>query len=180
VAWKDAPGSTPTGSNPRDSSWPESVEGAEREEILGYFNERFGLGPDLFEGSNIFKRGRTFWLAHASEHLRDIRDLDVVTVGLPFLRLVRGRLKPTTRGLQLLGSKATRSVADVSKKDIERFLAGEKIAPPEETTPGYAVVRYRGYVLGCGLIMKGKKGEGAALVSQIPKSVPLGGLLDPE
>lgn len=101
----------------------------------------------------------------------------MVTIGVPFLRLVRGRLKPTTRGLQLLGSKAARSVADVSTKDIEKFLKGEKIAPPEGATPGYAVVRHRGFVLGCGLIMKGKKREGPALISQIPKSVELSGLL---
>lgn len=154
------------------------VKGVERAEILGYLEERFGLQRKLFAGHLFFKKGRTYWLIRSSAHLSAAFGYQAQSVGMPFMKLVRGRFKPTTRGLQIFGPGATKSTAELSGDALKRFIAGEAISAPEGLTPGYVVVRAGGMVLGCGMVIKGKKGQEPQLISQVPKAVPLKSLLD--
>lgn len=139
-----------------------------RERVARFFFERFGIPRETFDRYNVFESGPAAWLAsHAMPPPQVLRAWDPQNAGIRLLRHLKGPAglyeKPTSFGLAVIGRGATRNVADLSEPEMWAFLRGEAIAwrfPGLDH--GYAIVRYEGYVLGCGL----QTAEG--LRSQIP------------
>ncbi|HVY62270.1 MAG TPA: hypothetical protein VHF22_11490, partial [Planctomycetota bacterium] len=140
-----------------------------RERALRYFDERFGIPPAAFERHAVQDFGPSTWLtSRAMPYPGHLRAWDPQNPGLRLLRHLKGKdgayEKPTSHALQVLGLAASRAVADLREDELWPFLRGEPVRRRfDGLRGGYAVVRFGGHVLGCGL----QTAEG--LVSQIPK-----------
>jgi NOL1/NOP2/fmu family ribosome biogenesis protein len=141
---------------------PIFVTKAERDEILSYYRERFGIPDEVFTGFSFLKEGKMIWVVSESKGLEEIFDrLKIMSAGVPLLRLLE-RWKPTTVGLQVFGGLATKNVVTLDDETLNIFLKDETIRKNFPVEFGYVIVKWKNGVLGCGLY--GKEG----LKSQIP------------
>lgn len=144
-----------------------SVSDHERQEILTYFFERFGIPSQAFEGIRLLHRAGTIWAVAFAPELNEILEkLKIQAAGIPLLRVNTPKWKPTTFGLQVFGRHARKNVADLDDEEVGPFLRGQTIRRTFPTEPGYVIVRWQGHLLGCGL--SNVKGE---LRSQIPSNL---------
>ena len=144
---------------------PGFVKNRDRKEILDYFAHRFGIPEERFQPYELFERGKMIRIISTSPQLEEaMRSLKVERVGIPFLRRKRPIWKPTTVGLQIFGSGATRNVMDLDREAFELLFGGEPLHQALPFEPGYVILRWKGGVLGCGFYDKG------VLESQIPRS----------
>ncbi len=138
------------------------VSHTDRKAILAYFEERFGIPEEAFDGFRLLKKGRTIWAVADGPGLDQLlNQVKVEAAGIPLLRVRTTMRKPTTAGLRLW--QASRNVIDLDDESLEGFLNRGIVSKTFPVEPGYVVVKWRGEVLGCGLYSKGK------LRSQIPK-----------
>lgn len=119
-----------------------------------YFERRFGvprrvLAPYLFYAQG---KARSVWMGS--------RDLsgpgDPEFQGMRCLRLEGHDSKPTSAALIHLAPHLSRSVVDASQEQALDFLAGDRFTPDTDASSGYVAVRFRGDVLGCGLLRDGE------------------------
>jgi NOL1/NOP2/fmu family ribosome biogenesis protein len=160
--WNDAGESTPTNSTPWGSSWPQFVDDPRRSELLGYFEDRFGIGVSSFEGFTLWERPQAYWLLTSSAHIQKLERLRVHTTGIPVLRKLKRGLKPTTTVLQSFGAKAVKNIVNLGTQQLMHMLSQNAISLPLAMTPGYVILAYHHRILGCGLY------TGTRLLSQIP------------
>ena len=125
----------------------ESREDVNVEDAWEYLDERFNVGKKDLEVFEIVKRSGDFWLVSVEE----FPDLEFETEGIRFLRDTGKYLKPTTYGLQILGSKITSSKIEVSHEELETLLDGDMIERNLELGKGYVAIVYEDRVIGCGL-----------------------------
>lgn len=140
------------------------VSAAERQEILEYFEGRFGIPREVFDRVAFLREGKTVWAAGRVEGFEEVvTELRIETPGLPLLRQ-RGVLwKPTTAGLQRFGASAGKNVIELTGEALSAFLSGQAVRPSDDLEPGYVVVKTEGMVLGCGLYGR------AGVKPQLPK-----------
>ena len=156
---------------------PTFASEAERQEILDYFFQRFGIPEKAFEGFCFLKKERKIWAVRDHPELeRILKQLKVESAGIPLLRTKISMWKPTTAGLHFFGCHATRNTIDLDGDVLRAFLNRESIEGPFPLEPGFVIVRWRGKVLGCAVYGKGR------LRSQIPekREEPLKGKADAE
>ncbi|MEF8908017.1 MAG: hypothetical protein V5A13_09165 [Haloarculaceae archaeon] len=140
---------------------------ATRAEVLEWFEERFGVDPEVFEGYSFWERGagKIWVLAGAAEPEPDA--VDVEALGMTLLRTRQEHWKPTMAGVQKFGGHATRNVLELGDERAARFLAGDEQDLEWDGDWGYLVVTHEiaGGVepLGVGLYTYG------TLRSQVPK-----------
>lgn len=146
-----------------DSSWPAFVAEPRRQEILGYFQVRFGIRVSVFADYHLLERHKVYVLARQSEHLQQLASLKVHTVGLTVLRKIRNHLKPTTAVLQRFGHLATRNTLELDDDQLAHLLQSRELAMDIDLQPGYVILLTAGHILGCGLYTPGR------LRSQIPR-----------
>jgi NOL1/NOP2/fmu family ribosome biogenesis protein len=138
-----------------------------RTEVLEWFEERFGIPPETFEGYSLWERGagKIWCLAEADEPEPDA--VDVEALGMTLLRTRQEHWKPTMAGVQKFGGHATRNVLELDDERAGRFLAGEEQEVEWEGDWGYLIIAHEiaGGVepLGVGLYTYG------TLRSQVPK-----------
>lgn len=137
---------------------------AEREQVLAYFAERFGVPKESFQNFRLLKEGKTIWIVADGPGLDEVLErLKIEMAGIPLLRLKAPRWKPTTAGLHLLDRQATRNGIDLDDLELNDFLAGKPLSRTWPAEPGYVIVRWKGRILGCGLYRREE------LRSQIPR-----------
>jgi len=142
-----------------------SVSPSDRQAILGYWSERFGVPSTILEGFRLLARGKNVWAIRDHTGLEEtLAALKVEAAGLPLLRKRGGTWKPTTAALLWLGDAVDKNVVDLSEASIDFFLRGETLSGPFPVDGGYVAVRYTGAMLGCGLYGK------AGLRSQLPRA----------
>ena len=161
--WNDAGASIPTTSTRWDSSWPRFVDTTRRIELIGWFTDRFGVSPSFFAGFAFLETRQAYWLLSDSPHLDKLRRLRVHRTGVPVLRKIQNRLKPTTSAVRLFGNRATRNVVDLDRAHLMRLLRYGEIHLSSHVTPGYVIVSSQSQILGCGLF------TGRKLLNQIPR-----------
>jgi NOL1/NOP2/fmu family ribosome biogenesis protein len=112
---------------------------ATRAEVIDWWDERFGIPPETFEG-------HTFWEKGAGKVWIFAADLptptDVEGLGMTFLRTRQEHWKPTTNAVQRFGSLATRNVIELDSDDAAAFLAGDDVDPKWDGDWGYLVVAH--------------------------------------
>ncbi|MDY6764094.1 MAG: hypothetical protein SV377_00130 [Halobacteria archaeon] len=137
------------------------VDDETRDEVVGFWEEKFGVDPDVFESYDFYKKGkRRVWIT--SSEFPDGYEYEAM--GLPFLRVRQEHPKPTTNALQLFGEHATKNIIELNAEDARDFVSGETVEKEFDVEDlGYVIVEYDGEVLGCGLYFPGE------LRSQIPK-----------
>ena len=98
------------------------VEGrATREAVLEFWQERFGIGPAVFEAYTFWERGNGKIWAFAGDLDSPV---DIEALGVSFMRTRQEHWKPTTEAVQRFGGHATRNVIELSRSEAEAFLAG--------------------------------------------------------
>lgn len=137
-------------------AFPAEVSEEEREEILLYLYERFGLPPELFNPYIILKGVKNYWLLRRNPHLDKLKKLSPEVVGLLFLRKISQFLKPTSSFLQRFGLHATKNVITLEEEDL-RILIEKKVLHKElPLESGYVILKDKNWILGCGLYLPGK------------------------
>ncbi len=140
----------------KEAKWPRVVSLEERDEVLSFWEERFGIPKETFDNYLILSTAKNYWLFVNPPELRPLQNLKVQTVGLLFTRRVSKWLKPTSTALQRFGHLATKNVVELSPVELDRIRRERQIpfeAPLEE---GYVIIKCAGKVWGCGLYAKGR------------------------
>jgi len=137
--------------------FPKTLSREEKEAIFSFLEERFGLSPSLFEDYEMLRGASNFWLYPKNAPLDKLKDLNPETVGLLFLREVSHYLKPTSAFLQRFGRWANKNIVEITKEQFALLKERKKIEGivlPLE--PGYVILKYEGWILGCGLYLSNK------------------------
>ncbi len=142
-----------------------SVEGRPtRTEVIGWWTDRFGLKPELFESYTFWEKGAgKIWIFAA-----DLESPAAVEgLGMTFLRARQEHWKPTTDAVQRFGRAAERNVVVLEEADAKAFLHGETTDPAWDGDWGYLIAAHEiaGGIepIGVGLYLYGE------LRSQMPK-----------
>lgn len=149
------------------------IERAEREAVLGFWREEFGVPPEAFDGYDFYEKGGRIWAVRheavgALGGEKNLDALDYESVGLPLLRVGGEHDKPTTDALQRFGGEARRNVAELDAEEAREFVRGETVETEFDEEEdgvdlGYVIAKHDGRALGCGLYFPGE------LRSQVPK-----------
>jgi len=137
---------------------------ASRREVLDWYDDRFGIPPDRFDGHSLWEKGKgKIWLFAG-----DLPDpATVEAAGMTVLRTRREHWKPTTRAVQRFGRAATRNVLTLDGGDAARFAAGDDLAVDWDGDWGYLIVAHdlagAREPIGVGLYVRGE------LRSTVPK-----------
>lgn len=135
-----------------------------RGEVLAYWNDRFGVPPDVFDGQTFWEKGSGKLWAFACDLPSPV---NVEALGITFLRIRQEHWKPTTDAVQRFGSRATKNVISLTEEQARAFVAGEDQEIPWEGDWGYLIVSHEiagePEPIGVGLYLHGE------LRSQIPK-----------
>ena len=100
-----------------------TVEGrVSRQEVLDYYEERFGIPPETFEEYSFWEKGAGKIWIYAGEAPSPTQ---VEALGMLCLRTRQEHWKPTTDVAQRFGRHASRCVIDLSREEARRFAAGE-------------------------------------------------------
>jgi len=127
------------------------VEGPERERVLGFFLDRFGMDSSVFAGYDLRNAGSCVWLVSRDPQLSALCRLKIRSVGLLPLRQVGRYLKPPSASLKLLGAHATRHVIRLGPDELEELLDSGELRREFAASPGYALIVVEGFPVGCAL-----------------------------
>jgi len=136
--------------------FPQKVSEEEREEVLKYLEERFGIEKTHFDNYEILRGVSNFWLFPKTPYLEKIKSLQVQTVGLLFLRKVSIYLKPTSVFLQRFGHLAKKNILVLPDDVISALKEKNKVEINLDLEPGYVILKDKYWILGCGLYLPGK------------------------
>ena len=159
----NAGASTPTNSIRWDSSWPKWVERPEKNHLVGFFRDRFGIPPSVFANHYLFRRRQTVWLFTKDDRLSALASLRVETVGVPILRWVKEHLKPTSAALQLFGKYVSKNIVSLDPVQLDELVEKRKVKGEFPVSPGYVLIKTEGVSIGCGLYLPDR------LISQFPR-----------
>ena len=95
---------------------------ASREEVLDWWNDRFDVSPETFDGLSFWEKGAGKVWVFAGE---SPSPTGVEGLGMTFLRTRQEHWKPTTVATQRFGHRATKNVVDLSPAEAARFADGE-------------------------------------------------------
>ena len=141
------------------------VEGrATREDVLSWWEERFGVDPAVFSEYSFWERGSgKVWILRGEEPT----PVDVEGLGMTFLRTRQEHWKPTLSAVQRFGQHASENVIHLTDDEAATFMAGDDQELDWDGDWGYLVVTHdmagEPEPLGVGLYVYGE------LRSQVPK-----------
>lgn len=140
------------------------AEESERASLIWFMEQRFGIPAGDFSDCLLFKHRQSWWLLKKKASVPIPCSLKVGMVGLKAFQKVGAYTKPTTRLIQCLGRRATRSVRNLTEEELRILMNKGSIDEPNwEIEDGYVILQFGAYVLGLGLLVRGK------ILSQIPR-----------
>jgi len=152
---------------------PELLSTEARERLVSYFEERFGLGTDVFHPFYMYAFKRQVFLFRRQEEMIPLPEGSFVRCGLPFVRLVAGYLKPTTVFLQRFGQAGSQNTVSLEWKDVKALCSAGEISLDKASMEtgrlepqGYVIIKALGHVLGAGLLL-----EESRLLCRFPKAI---------
>ncbi len=99
-----------------------SVEGrVSREEVLEYFEDRFAIPPETFDGHTFWEKGAGKIWIYAGESPSAV---EIEALGMTCLRTRQEHWKPTTDFVQRFGTHASACVIELPREKAERFVDG--------------------------------------------------------
>lgn len=135
-----------------------------RRAVLEWWEERFGIPPEVFADHTFWEKGSGKVWAFAGEIPRST---PIEALGMTCLRVRQEHWKPTTDAVQRFGDRATRNVVRLDRPAARRFVAGEDQDVEWDGDWGYLIATHDiaggPEPLGVGLYLHGE------LRSQIPK-----------
>lgn len=135
---------------------------------IGELWQRFAIPEELRARFRFWQRGkRMVWLAWPEAW--PFFSVPLEGVGIPLLQQIGTGVKPKTHALQYLAPYVRANVVELPDREAaRRFLSGQsQNLHAESASPGYVLVRFGRFALGCGLWARGQ------LHSQIPKALQL-------
>ena len=146
------------------------VEFVEREPWLEIVEERFGIGPEVFEPYYLVRPNRKGLNLVLRDHLSPERPKPEI-IGMSFMRTRMRFPKLTTAAAMAFGHHATRNLVGLDQEQADCFLSRTRFelssAQIESCTgTGYVLVRVREVMLGVGLY----RAESHLLQSLLPKA----------
>lgn len=142
----------------------EVEERATRAEVVEWWEERFEIPPETFDGYTFWEKGKgKIWICHG-----DVSSpIHIEALGMKFLRTRQRHWKPTMNAVQRFGRDASKNVVELEREEARRFARGEDQELDWEGDWGYlvAVHELAGELepLGVGLFLHGE------LQSPVPK-----------
>ena len=114
---------------------------ASREEVLDWWQTRFGIGRGVLGDYSFWEKGAgKVWVFRGEAD----DPSGVEAIGMTFLRTRQEHWKPTTRAVQRFGRHATRNVVELGPERASRFVAGEdQELPGWDGDWGYLAVTHR-------------------------------------
>ena len=95
---------------------------ATREEVLRWWEDRFGIPPETFDEHTFWEKGKGKIWAFCGDTADPI---EVEGLGMAFLRTRQEHWKPTMNAVQRFGREATRNAIDLSPDEAAVFADGE-------------------------------------------------------
>jgi NOL1/NOP2/fmu family ribosome biogenesis protein len=149
---------------PADESERTEPERATREEVLAFWDERFGVPPETFADHTFWERGKGKLWAYRGDPPSPV---DIQGLGMTVLRTRQEHWKPTLEAVQRFGEHATENVIHLDDDAARAFVAGRDRELDWDGDWGYLVVTHdiagRVEPVGVGLYVYGE------LRSQVPK-----------
>jgi NOL1/NOP2/fmu family ribosome biogenesis protein len=142
-----------------------AIEGrATRQEVLDFWDERYGIAPDTFAAYSLWEKGAGKVWAFRGEVESP---MTIEALGMMFLRTRQEHWKPTTDAVQRFGTHAKENVIELDDDEARRFVAGTDQHVAWDGDWGYLVAAHdiagEREPLGVGLFIDGE------LRSQVPK-----------
>lgn len=151
AAWTPVPSVFP--GDPMEAAEAERLIGLAEASLLGHF----GADPTAFEGLSWMARGGRLWLHGAPAWPLGgwpPGPWRVVSLGLRAMEFdTRGRPRPTNDVLQWLGARVGAGGLDISDDELVTLCEGRPV-PRDEELSGLQALRWRGAVVGRGVITK--------------------------
>jgi NOL1/NOP2/fmu family ribosome biogenesis protein len=137
---------------------------ATRQEVLDFWDERFGVPPETFDEFTFWEKGAgKIWVFRGAVP----SPIAIEALGMTFLRTRQEHWKPTTDAVQRFGREASRNVIDLTREQARRFVAGEDQELDWDGDWGYLIAAHQiaedREPLGVGLYVHGE------LRSMVPK-----------
>ncbi len=123
-----------------------------RDDVVGYFAERFGVDRSALDGFLFVEHAGEIWAATvaAPSSLSLARP-----AGVRALRRTESGFKPTSAFLTLLGERVCAGWAEVeTQEDLAALLLGKDL--PCSLGPGFAAISLHGDIVGCGTVREGR------------------------
>lgn len=112
---------------------------ATREEVLEWFDERFGIDPAVFEEYSFWERGAGKIWAFRGDFDSPV---DIEGLGMTVLRTRQEHWKPTLEAVQRFGNHATRNTLELTREQATQFMAGEDQTLDWDGDWGYLIVTH--------------------------------------
>ena len=113
---------------------------ASREAVVGFFAERFGIEPRVFEPVSFWEKGKGKIWIFADDMPSPI---GIEGLGMTVLRTRQEHWKPTQSAVQRFGRHASKNVVDVDGEIAATFARGEDQPLPEwDGDWGYLIVAH--------------------------------------
>lgn len=139
-----------------DSSWPGLAKPAERDFLLTYLKDRFGIARGEFKEFLFFRKKKSWWIFRNTPQLTAVSRLKISRMGMKAFQKVGQFLKPTTRFIQIFGCSAAKAVLIISEAQLFRLLEGEGLSLDLEFDQGYVILKLdEKRVVGLGLYVNG-------------------------
>ena len=123
-----------------------------RDEVIGYFEMRFGIFPSFLSVFSFEERKGEIW----ATTVPSLPDLSTIRpAGLRIMRRMPHAFKPTSLFLRVLNTRITSSRVEIEDLDLLRHLL---LGQTSDTslTEGFVALSFRGDLLGCGVIKSGR------------------------
>jgi NOL1/NOP2/fmu family ribosome biogenesis protein len=137
---------------------------ATREEVLSFWDGRFGVPPETFAEYTFWERGKGKLWCYRGDPPSPVA---IQGLGMTFLRTRQEHWKPTLEAVQRFGEHATENVIQLNDEAAMAFVAGRDQELDWDGDWGYLVVTHdiagRSEPVGVGLYVYGE------LRSQVPK-----------
>lgn len=149
---------------PKTAEERELEKRATREEVLKWWDERFGIGPATFAEHSFWEKGAgKIWILHGEVP----SPTGIEGLGMKFLRTRQEHWKPTTNAVQRFGREAEKNVVDLDPEQAMAFVRGEDQELAWDGDWGYLICAHEvageSEPLGVGLYLHGE------LRSVVPK-----------
>lgn len=123
-----------------------------RDEVIGYFEMRFGVPSSFFSAFSFEERKGEIWATTAPcpPDLSTLRP-----AGLRIIRRMPHAFKPTSLFLRVLNTRVTSSRIEIERLDLlQHLLLGQ--TSDTSLTNGFVAISFRGDLLGCGVVKNGR------------------------
>ncbi|MFC5366939.1 DUF7122 family protein [Salinirubrum litoreum] len=112
---------------------------ATREEVLDWWDDRFGIPPETFDDYSFWEKGKgKIWCFRGEAP----DPVDVEGLGMTFLRTRQEHWKPATNAVQRFGRGASKNVVELSGEPASRFARGEDQEHDWDGDWGYVIAAH--------------------------------------